>query len=360
MTDAMKPGRSADRAGTSVLQRHVSRRTFAAGLGSVGGVCALFGSFISSTAVAAPDGVAAASPRLAYLVSDLRIPFWDIMWRGVRSEARQRSYAVEVLSAGNSPRDELSLLVQAIRQGVQGLIVSPTTSSACVTILDLAEKAGVPVVISDIGTDGGRYVSYISSDNETGAHGIGVILADAMAERGWLDGSVGIVAIPQKRANGQARTAGFMRAMEERAIRVSGIRQQVNFTYQETFDHASDLLRGDPSLRAIWLQGSDRYQGALDAIAAAGRTGEVLLVTFDAEPEFLDLIPQGVLVGAGMQQPFLMGEKAVAAMDRHLRGQAVERVRKLPVLTVSQDNIDALTPLIRRNVLGLTGAGKGR
>ncbi|WP_404384226.1 substrate-binding domain-containing protein [Caenispirillum salinarum] len=312
------------------------------------------------TSPAAATADAGAPPRLAYLVSDLGIPFWDIMWRGVRSEAARRGYAVEVFSAGNSPRDELGHVVQVIRQGVQGLIVSPTTSSACVTILDLAEKAGIPVVISDVGTDGGRYVSTISSDNEAGAHGIGVILANALAERGWLDGSVGIVAIPQKRANGQARTAGFMRAMEERSIRVSGIRQQMDFSYQETFDHTSDLLRADPALRAIWLQGSDRYQAALDAIAAAGRTGEVLLLTFDAEPEFLDLIPQGVLVGAGMQQPFLMGEKAAAAMDRHLRGETVDQVRKLPVLAVSQDNIEELTPLIRRNVLGLTGDGKGR
>jgi len=54
-----------------------------------------------------------------------------------------------------------------------------------------------------------------------------------------------------------------------------------------------------------------------------------------------------------MQQPFLMGERAVTALDRHLRGLPVEAVQKLPVLAVSADNIGELTPLIRRNVLGL-------
>lgn len=291
--------------------------------------------------------------RLAYLVSDLRIPFWDILWRGVRAAADTRGATVTVHSAENDPKAELTHMVRVLRQGVDGIIISPTTSSACVTLLDLAEKAGVPVVIADIGTDRGRFVSYISSDNEAGAYGIGQVLADALAARGWMDGSVGIVAIPQKRANGQARTAGFLRAMEERGLRVSGLRQQVDFSYQETFDHTADLLAGDPALRAVWLQGSDRYQAALDAIAAAGREGEVALITFDAEPEFLDLIPRGVLVGAGMQQPFLMGERAVTALDRHLRGLPVEAVQKLPVLAVSADNIGELTPLIRRNVLGL-------
>lgn len=345
MSKGMNAARAVDRGGSGLL----SRRTVVAGLG-LG-----LGLMLAGPALAA-DG---RRPRLAYLVSDLRIPFWDTMWRGVRAEAERRGLVVDVLSADNSAKAELSHLVQVIRDGVDGIIVSPTTSSACVTILGMAEKAGIPVVIADIGTDGGRYVSYISSDNEAGAHGIGVILADAMAARGWQDGSVGIVAIPQKRANGQARTAGFMQAMDARGIRVSGIRQQVDFSRQETFDHTADLLRADAGLRAIWLQGSDRYQGALDAIAAAGRTDDVLLLTFDAEPEFLDLIPRGVLVGAGMQQPFLMGEKAVIAMDRHLRGETVDRVRKLPVLAVSQDNIRDLAPVIRRNVLGLPGDGKG-
>lgn len=242
-------------------------------------------------------------PHLAYLVPDLRIPFWDIMWRGVRSEAVRLGYEVTVYSADNSAKNELVHLMQAIRRPVDGIILSPTTSSAAVTLLDLAHRAKIPVVIADIGTDGGDFVSYIASDNETGAYELGRMLADALKARGWQDGGVGIVAIPQKRANGQARTRGFSRAMAEAGIRMAGIRQQVDFSYQETFDHTEALLAANPTLRAVWLQGSDRYQAALDAIEAAGRDGDVLLLTFDAEPEFLDMIPQGKLLAAGMQQP---------------------------------------------------------
>ncbi len=291
--------------------------------------------------------------RLAYLVSDLRIPFWDIMWRGIRSRAEELGYDITVFSAENNARDEFANVAAAIRAGVDGILLSPTNSAAAAAILKLAKDAGIPVVIADIGTDGGDYVSYISSDNRDGAYRIGRVLAAKLKARGWQGGRVGIVAIPQKRDNGQARTAGFMQAMDEAGIKGGGLRQQVDFSYRETFEHARDLLAAAPDIRAIWLQGSDRYQGALDAIAAAGREGQVLLVTFDAEPEFLDLIPRGVLAGAGMQQPFLMGEMAVATMDRHLRGMPVEREQKLPVLAISDDNIEAEMQTIRRNVLGM-------
>lgn len=209
------------------------------------------------------------------------------------------------------------------------------------------------MVIADIGSDGGEYVSYISSDNRGGAYLIGKILAEKMHAMNWQNGRVGIVAIPQKRANGQARTAGFMRALNESGIKGAGIRQQVTFSYQETYDHAKELIQQSADLRALFLQGSDRYQGALDAIADAGKKDEILLITFDAEPEFLELIPKGVLVGAGMQQPFLMGERSVETLHQHLLGQQVDKQQKLPVLAISTENIEHKLPIIRRNVLGM-------
>ncbi len=303
----------------------------------------------------APSPSLASEQRLAYLVSDLRIPFWEIMWRGVEDRARALGYEVAVYSAENSAKTELAHTAKVIREGVDGIILSPTNSSAAVTVLKLARTANIPVVISDIGADEGEYVSYIASDNREGSYQLGKVLAEALRKRGWEGGSVGVIAIPQQRANGRARTAGFMQALEEAGIKGAGIRQQVDFSYRETYDFARQLIASDHNLRALWLQGSDRYQGALDAIADTGREGEILLICFDAEPEFLQMIPQGRLVGAGMQQPFLMGEEAVAAMDAHLKGGQVPRERLLPVLAVSTDNIDRLLPEIRRNVLGLEG-----
>ncbi len=292
-------------------------------------------------------------PTLAYIVSDIRIPFWEIMSRGIKNAANAKGYDVAIYSANNIAKTELESLMRAIDSGVSGIILSPTSSSAAVTILKLTKEANIPVVISDIGTDGGEYVSYISSDNKDGAYKIGKVLAKKMVEQGMEKGSVGIISIPQKRLNGQLRTAGFMQALDEAGIKGAGIRQQVTFSYQETYDFAKELIDENPDLKALWLQGSDRYQGALDAIKDAGKEGEILLICFDAEPIFLELIPKGILVGAAMQQPYLMGEIATTQMDRHLKGESVEKNVQLEILAISTDNIQDKLPLIRRNVLGL-------
>lgn len=291
--------------------------------------------------------------RLAYLVSDLRIPFWNIMWKGVQDQARIQNDEVFALSADNSAKKELENMVRAIREDVDGIVLSPTNSSAAVTLLKLAERADIPVVISDIGTQGGSFVSYISSDNEAGAYQLGGILAEAFQQKG-LTGSVGIIGIPQNRENGKLRTQGFLSALNEVGIDTAYLYQQSDFSYEETLAFSRALIRDYPDMNAIWLQGSDRYGAALEAIHEADKEQQILLVCFDAEPEFVELLQQDVLTAAGMQQPFLMGAKAVSSLDAFFSGQDVPRIQQLEVLAVSSRNIQELLPIIQRNVLGRT------
>ena len=291
--------------------------------------------------------------KLVYIVSDTEIPFWAIMGRGVSSRANSLGYEIEIFSSANNAKNELLATASAIKNKVAGIIISPNNSSGCVTVLKLAKSANIPVVISDIGTDGGEYVSFISSDNKSGAYEIGKILTQKMISLGWANGNVGIIAIPQKRLNGQMRTDGFMKALDEAVIKGAGLKQQVNFSEQETYDFSKLLIDSNPNIRAIFLQGSDKYRGALRAISDAGKVGKILLLTFDAEPEFIELISDGVMTASAMQQPYLMGQKAVEAMDNHLNGIKVEKNQQLEVLAISKENIMQKLTIIKRNVLGI-------
>lgn len=292
--------------------------------------------------------------KIAYIVSDIRIPFWQIISRGIKNSADKLGYEVTIYSSDNIKKIEIKNTIEAIKNRVDAIILSPINSSSAVTVLKFAESANVPVVISDIGTDKGQYISFISSDNEGGAYKIGQVLAKKMKELGWeKKGSVGIVSIPQKRANGKARTTGFTKAMNESGIKIEGLKQQIDFSYHETYNFSKELIEENKELRAIWLQGSDRYKGALDAIKDAGKEGEVLLIVFDAEPEFLELIPKGIIIGTAMQQPYIFGEKAILTLDNFFNKKDVQKHIQLSILPISTDNIEENITLIKRNVLGV-------
>jgi len=297
---------------------------------------------------------AASHKRIAYIVSDLEIPFWQIMSKGIETKANELGYKISIYSSSNLKKNELENLALALSTKIDGLIISPINSSTAVTLLEIAKNNNIPAVVADIGSDSENYISFISSDNKQGAYELGKILTKYMKDLSInKDGSVGIIAIPQKRANGKERTLGFMQALNEDNIKSAGLYQQVDFSYEETYNYSKKLINDNKNLKAIWLQGSDKYKGALDAIKDSNKEKEIALICFDAEPEFLEMIPKGILIGSAMQQPYLMGQEAVIFLDNFFNNKEVIKEKKLPILPISKHNIEEKLKTIKLNVLGI-------
>ncbi|MGJ0321855.1 substrate-binding domain-containing protein [Aliarcobacter cryaerophilus] len=292
--------------------------------------------------------------KLAYIVSDTTIPFWQIMSKGIKEKAVEFGYEIDIYNSNNLKKNELENMALALDKKIDGLIISPINSSTASTLLEIAKINKIPTIVADIGSDSQDYLSFISSDNKKGAYELGKILAKHMKNLSWdKEGTVGIISIPQKRTNGKDRTLGFIQALDEESIKVSGFYQQVDFSYEETYNYSKKLIEENKNLRAIWLQGSDKYKGALDAIKEANKQKDIALICFDAEPEFLEMIQNGNLVGSAMQQPYMMGQEAVISLNNFFNNKYVEKEQKMGILAISKDNIDDKLKIIKLNVLGI-------
>ncbi|MGJ0311607.1 substrate-binding domain-containing protein [Aliarcobacter cryaerophilus] len=292
--------------------------------------------------------------KLAYIVSDINIPFWQIISKGIKDKSNELGYEIHIYSSNNLKKNELENLASAISLKIDGLIISPINSSTASTLLEIAKMNKIPTIVADIGSDSQDYLSFISSDNKKGAYELGKILSKYMKSLSWnKEGTVGIIAIPQKRLNGKDRTIGFIQALEEDNIKVSGMYQQVDFSYEETYNYSKKLIDENKNLRAIWLQGSDKYKGALDAIKKANKQNEIALICFDAEPEFLEMIQNGDLVASAMQQPYIIGQEAVVTFNNYFNNKEVKKEQKMEILSISKENIDDKLKIIKLNVLGI-------
>ena len=290
--------------------------------------------------------------KLAYIVSDINIPFWQIISKGIKDKSNELGYEIHIYSSNNLKKNELENLASAISLKIDGLIISPINSSTASTLLEIAKMNKIPTIVADIGSDSQDYLSFISSDNKKGAYELGKILSKYMKSLSWnKEGTVGIIAIPQKRLNGKDRTIGFIQALEEDNIKVSGMYQQVDFSYEETYNYSKKLIDENENLRAIWLQGSDKYKGALDAIKKANKQNEIALICFDAEPEFLEMIQNGDLVASAMQQPYIIGQEAVVTLNNYFNNKEVKKEQKMEILSISKENIDDKLKIIKLNVL---------
>lgn len=313
--------------------------------------------FIAATAVLASllslgsTTAFAQSKNLVYITPDSGTSFWRYVGTGAQKAAEEAGYTLEMLSSNNDAQTQLKNAQDAIAKGVAGIVISPTDSSTAPSVLKLAADAGIPVTIADIGTESGDFVAFVGSDNFGGAKGIGEATAAKLKEKGFSDGSYGIIGIPQTRINGQKRTNGFREAMA-----AGGVTKEVpmfemkTFTAEESFKFAQDMITANQDLRAIFIQTDSAAVGAQRAVKAARKTDDILVAAFDGTPELYDLIKSGDILGSGMQQPYLMGFTAAKALTSHLSGEKVEKEILLPILVGTSDNVDKLGDEINLNV----------
>jgi len=308
-------------------------------------------SLMSTTLGLGGPALAQSKGELVYMTPGLDLAFWRYVSEGVKSVAEAEGYGFAALDSTNDPQAQLQNAQDAIARGVAGIILSPTDSSTAPAILSLAVAAGIPVVIADIGTDSGEFISVIGSNNYEGANGVGAALAEAMKAAGKDGGSIGIVGISQARLNGQARTKGFKDAVEAAGISAdAGLQQMQAYTADETFKFTQDMITANPDMTAMFVQTDGPTLGALRAIKAARMDGEILVGAFDGIPDFVPLLQSGELVVSGMQQPYLMGVRSAEAMVEHLNGGTPEKEITVPILIVTSSNIEEMLPTIKETV----------
>lgn len=302
----------------------------------------------------APQLAWGAGKRLAYLTPGLDLPYWRTLAKGVADFAKQHGATSTTYDSHNSAQTQLQNAQDAIAKQVDGIVLSPTDSSTAPSILALAARARIPVVIADIGTTSGEYLSFVISDNYKGAYGVGKVLAQRMKAKGWGHGTVGLVTISLARQNGKDRTNGFMKAMDEAGIKQAALSQMQTYTADETFKFVQDMLTSHPEMRGLFIETDQPAIGALRALKAARRENAVELAAFDGIPEFIPLIESGRLVASGMQQPYLFGTASARAMFEHFAGKVPPKRILVPIIVVDQGNVKKEAPIVRKTTFGLT------
>ncbi len=292
--------------------------------------------------------------RLAYLTPGLDLPYWRTLANGVEDEAKKHGSSSTTYDSHNSAQTQLQNAQDAIAKNVDGIILSPTDTSTAPSVLAAAARARIPVVIADIGTSSGEYLTFVISDNEKGAYGIGKVLGQQLQAAGKKNNTVGLVTISLARQNGKDRTAGFMKAMDEAGIKRVALSQMQTYTADETFRFVQDMLTAHPEMDGLFVETDQPTIGALRAIDAAHRQGSVKVAAFDGIPEFITLIENGAIVGSGMQQPYLFGQYSAQALFDHFGGKTPPKRIEIPIIVVDKANVAKEAPIVRKTTFGLS------
>ncbi len=271
--------------------------------------------------------------EIAYLTPSMDISFWRFMSTGIANEAEKLGNVnVTTYDSKSSADIQYTNAQDVIARGVDGIVLTPTDSASAVAVLSLAEEAGIPVAISDIGADGAK---------EGGAY-----LATLLAE----GDKVAQINGPLARQNQQDRKNGFEEGVMAANVDLVDFRQMELENRDEGESYTQDYLTAYPDLKAIFCTSGEAAMGVLTACQNAGRD-DVLILGFDMNEELLEAIRSGAITGACAQQPLLMGAKALDGVVDFLEGKTVEKVQEINTLLITKDNLAETEDLMRETAM---------
>ena len=279
-------------------------------------------------------------PRVALVLKTLNNPFFIDMQKGAEDAAARLHVDLTVQAAERETdvEKQMQIIENLVQTGVNALCIAPSGSKEIVAAVGKARQAGIPVVIVDDRIDaqaaaeaGVQTNAYVGSDNVEGGRIAGRYLIQASgghANVALLEGIPG-------HQTGDARLQGFREAIQTApGIRVVAS-QTANWERDQGFTVFQNMLQANPSIDAVFACNDMMALGAIEAIAAAGKTGKVRVIGFDAVDDARQAIANGSMDGSVAQFPSEMGRIAVESAVKLIHGEAVpaEQATKLEMIT---------------------------
>ncbi|MEA4853678.1 MAG: substrate-binding domain-containing protein [Christensenella sp.] len=303
----------------------------------------------SAAASTAASEDAGGAKKIAYLAPSFNTPFWVYCEDGIKDVCSKQGWEVVSYDSNNEAATQLKNAQNAIASGVSAIVISPTDSASCPAVLEEAKNANVPVVICDIGTDSGDYLTLIATPNEAGAYKVGEYFTKYVKEHN-LTGVVGEITVPLARINGQNRQKGFQKALDEAGITKTTVLESSDFSVDEAYGQAKNIVSANPDLMAIWSHHSQATLGVVKALDELGLSDKILVACFDGDPDIIDYLKEGKILVCGAQQPIKMGREAVNALIASWDGETVEKEIPVDVLLLTADTVNDQIDDIVENV----------
>lgn len=287
--------------------------------------------------------------KVGYLLITLQNPFWVTLKDGAVSAGKDYGLTVEPAAAPseNDVVAQLNTLETMVSKGYDAIVVHTITDKNLVSGIAAAQKKGILVVDADGRVDraavkqaSGKDLPFLSmlsfeKQGELGAQAITKKLGDGGGKVAIIEGIAGA---PQS----DARAKGARAAFEKAGFTVVAS-QPGNWDSKTALDVATNILQANPDLKAIYCANDVMALAAAQAVAQAGKKGEVLIVGTDFIPDARKAIEDGRMLATVAFSPYMWGRIAVAATLKMLEGGTPPSNLQLTNVVIDKSNLDRMT-----------------
>lgn len=308
-------------------------------------LAALTLSALALTTFGVTDSASAADKKVvgATLLS-LQYPFLVTLDNAMKAEAAKHGIALISLDPRQSVATELDQVEDLITKKVDLIVMIPVDQKTSQAAAKRINQAGIPLVLvntkftDDFTASGGKFVTYVGSDDTDAGKIEGQYLADALPEGGnviYLVGQYGGASTERRKAGFESVIKGHPNLKVVTELQGHGSRAEGKSIME-------NLLQkyGKGQLQALVAQNDEMALGASSAIQAAGRLGEFkVLIGIDGSKPALDAVAAGTLTATVFQDAVGQGTQAMAVANKILSGETVDPQYVIPFRLVTKANV---------------------
>ncbi len=283
-------------------------------------------------------------PRIALIMKSLANEFFKTMEEGARAHHKEHEDEYELTVVGI--KDELDVARQIdyvelkIAQGVDAIVIAPADSKALVPVCKRAMDAGIIVVNidnkfdADVLADKGVKIPFVGPDNRKGARLAGEYLAGKLRPG---DKVVVIEGIPNA-FNGIQRKLGFEDAMKAGGMNIVSSQSG----YWETAKAepiVSALITEYADLKTVLCANDSMALGAIAAIKAGGKSGDILVIGFDNISAVQRLLTEGKILCTVDQHADKLALYGIEYSLEMLKGKGAPSDKETPVELITVETL---------------------
>lgn len=290
-----------------------------------------------SSEVAEESTTDAESYNLALIIPDMTNPFWIYMKEGAEKVAGEYGATIEALAPmeAYNVEDQIRIMEDLVEKKVDAIILVAADSNGVIPGVEVANEAGIPVITSNTKVFGGEVVTFVGYDNVEAMYTVAKYVLEDLGGEGkvvLLEGTPGT-------QTGADRTSGMQKAVEEYLGIEVLASQNADFLRATGMSVMENLLQRFPEIDAVICANDEIALGAIEAISAAGREGEMKVVGFDGNKDAYMAIVQGRIFATLDQNPWAQSGLGVEAAIDYLNGEEVSDFISVDYRLVTGDNV---------------------
>jgi len=291
------------------------------------------------------DAEAPPTPRIALVMKTLTNPFFVEMERGARRAEAELGIELIVKTAAQetSTEQQISIVDELIRDGVDAIVISPGDSFELIPVLKKAQDAGIVVINIDNRLDsefsqseGLAIVPFISVDNETAAYQS----AKFISEQITVPTQAVILEGIRSTENAEYRKNGAIQAFSENENIELVAMETAHWKIDEGYDVTKSFFEDYPDIGAIFAANDMMALGAIQYLSEIGEADDVLIASFDALEEARNAIKDGNLDVTIDQLAAEQGYLGVQFAIRALAGETLPPETFIDVLMITPDTVE--------------------